>query len=124
MEQATHGQHIQSYALTPDQGKHYQDIASRLFEGGKDFRKSVVRGGGIHSLWRNGISGDRPLLVLAIADMERLQMLKQALAAQSYLAAKGVFFDVVVINDHPASYIRTLDDDVDFLIRSVRSQDV
>ena len=124
MEQATHGRHIQSYALTPDQGKHYQDIASRLFEGGKDFRKSVVRGGGIHSLWRNGISGDRPLLVLAIADMERLQMLKQALAAQSYLAAKGVFFDVVVINDHPASYIRTLDDEVDFLIRSVRSQDV
>jgi cyclic beta-1,2-glucan synthetase len=56
-------------------------------------------------LWRHGISGERPLLVVQIADeggVPLVQLLKKALRLWS---AAGLGVDLVVVNAEPASYL-------------------
>ncbi len=56
-------------------------------------------------LWRLGLSGERPLLLVQVADdsgLTLLQLLKRAARAWS---AAGLGVDVVIINAEPASYL-------------------
>ncbi len=64
-------------------------------------------GGGCEraQLWPHGISGERPLLLVQIADeagLPLLQLLKKALRGWS---AAGLGVDLVIINAEPASYL-------------------
>lgn len=59
---------------------------------------------GQNSLWAHGISGDLPILLVRVVD-EELGIVRQALEAQEYWRLKGLRADVVIINEHPASYM-------------------
>jgi len=59
---------------------------------------------GQNSLWAHGISGDLPILLVRVDD-EELGIVRQALEAQEYWRLKGLRADVVIINEHPASYM-------------------
>jgi cyclic beta-1,2-glucan synthetase len=59
---------------------------------------------GQSSLWAHGISGDLPILLVRVTDDE-LGIVRQALEAQEYWRLKGLRADVVVLNEHPASYM-------------------
>ncbi|HEV3238226.1 MAG TPA: glucoamylase family protein, partial [Gemmataceae bacterium] len=59
---------------------------------------------GQSSLWRHGISGDRPIVVVRIAELEQLALVQQTLNAHTYWRLKGLEVDLVILNDHPTSY--------------------
>src|SRR5262249_41552506 len=59
---------------------------------------------GQNSLWPHGISGDIPILLVRVVDDE-LRVVRQALEAQEYWRLKGLKADVVILNEHPASYL-------------------
>jgi len=59
---------------------------------------------GQSSLWAHGISGDLPILLVRVCD-EELGIVRQALEAQEYWRLKGLRADIVIINEHPASYM-------------------
>ncbi len=59
---------------------------------------------GQNSLWTHGISGDLPIVLVRIVD-EDLGVVRQVLEAQEYWRLKGLKADLVIINEHPVSYL-------------------
>ena len=51
-----------------------------------------------------------------------LGMVRQILRGHEYLRLKGLSIDLVILNDHPPSYLQSLHDEVQTLIRSTGMQ--
>ncbi|MDX1585490.1 MAG: glucoamylase family protein, partial [Balneolaceae bacterium] len=76
-------------------------------------------------LWSFGISGDLPILVYRIRDIEYLRNVELLLKAHSLWRLKGFDVDLVIINDHPPSYIDELQDSIhDHIQKSMERQRV
>jgi cyclic beta-1,2-glucan synthetase len=73
-------------------------------------------------LWRYGISGDLPIVLVRIGATDHLEMVRQILRGHEYLRLKGLQIDLVILNDHPTSYFQTLHDGIQTLIRSTGLQ--
>ncbi|OOG58792.1 carbohydrate-binding protein [Polaromonas sp. C04] len=59
-------------------------------------------------LWRFGISGDRPLVLVSAGVAQGLGMLRSLAQALSLWAWGGIACDLVIINSEPASYLMEL----------------
>lgn len=55
-------------------------------------------------LWRHGLSGDRPLILVTVSAMHGLGLLRALAQAAHLWSWGGVACDVVVLNGEPASY--------------------
>jgi cyclic beta-1,2-glucan synthetase len=73
------------------------------------------------SLWPYGISGDFPIVLVRVSHTEQLHTVRQLLHAHEYLRLKGLAFDLVILNEHPPSYIQGLHDELLMLIRTTGS---
>jgi cyclic beta-1,2-glucan synthetase len=60
---------------------------------------------GQEGLWPHSISGDLPILAGARRGGERPAPVRQVLQAQEYWRLKGLSADVVILNEHPLSYL-------------------
>jgi cyclic beta-1,2-glucan synthetase len=56
-------------------------------------------------LWPHGISGDLPILLVRVVEEDDLPLVRQVLQAQEYWRLKGQSADVVILNEHPVSYL-------------------
>ena len=70
------------------------------------------------SLWAYGISGDIPIVLARISRAEDLPSVRQLLHAHEYLRLKNLKFDLVILNDHPPSYIQSLQDELVKLVQT------
>ena len=68
-------------------------------------------------LWTYGISGDLPIALVRISEEQDLNMVRQLLRCHEYLRLKGLAFDLVILNDHPPSYVQSLQDELQRLVR-------
>lgn len=59
---------------------------------------------GQNSLWVHGISGDLPIVLVRVLDHD-LGLVRETLEAQEYWRLKGLKVDLVVLNEHPVSYM-------------------
>jgi cyclic beta-1,2-glucan synthetase len=57
------------------------------------------------NLWGFGISGDVPIVLVRIADIDAVPLVRQILLAQEYWRVLGLHADVVVLNEHQADYL-------------------
>ena len=60
---------------------------------------------GQEGLWAHGISGDLPILLVRVVADDDLPLVRQVLQAQEYWRLKGLSADVVILNEHPVSYL-------------------
>jgi cyclic beta-1,2-glucan synthetase len=60
---------------------------------------------GQSGLWRHSISGDLPILLVHATGDEALTLVRQVLQAQEYWRLKGLFADVIIINNESAGYL-------------------
>ena len=70
------------------------------------------------SLWAYGISGDIPIVLARISRAEDMPSVRQLLHAHEYLRLKNLKFDLVILNDHPPSYIQSLQDELVKLVQT------
>jgi cyclic beta-1,2-glucan synthetase len=75
-------------------------------------------------LWRYGISGDLPIVVVAMPDGEGMALARQALKAHAFWRGRGFPVDLVLLCDRPASYREELHEDLTALVRSSDSRGV
>jgi len=68
-------------------------------------------------LWRFGISGDYPIILLEIDDPQYLNLLVEVIQAQSFLRSRGFKADLVVLNTQPSTYTSEL---MDMMMRRIR----
>ncbi len=73
---------------------------------------------GQSGLWRHGISGDLPIVLLRIDDLAELELVSQVLRAYEYWQTKGLTFDLVILNEQPTSYMQALQEAIENLVRS------
>ena len=90
----------------------FQRIAGHLLNAGPTMRPSsdtILRGaGGQPGLWPMGISGDLPILLLRIADIENLDIARQLVQAHEYWRMKQFAVDLVILNERASSYVQDL----------------
>jgi len=73
---------------------------------------------GQSGLWRFGISGDLPIVLLHIANHNRIDLVKQVLQAHAYWRMKGLAADLVIVNEDFSGYRAVLQDLILGLINS------
>ena len=73
---------------------------------------------GQSGLWPHGISGDVPILLLRVVEENDLPLVRQVLQAQQYWRLKGLSADVVILNEHPVSYLDEMHEALVSLIAS------
>ncbi|MBU2642214.1 MAG: cyclic beta 1-2 glucan synthetase, partial [Gammaproteobacteria bacterium] len=73
---------------------------------------------GQSGLWRFGISGDLPIVLLHIGDLNRIDLVKQVLQAHAYWRMKGLAADLVIVNEDFSGYRAVLQDLIMGLINS------
>jgi cellobiose phosphorylase len=70
------------------------------------------------ALWRFGISGDLPVVLLKITDSRQGKTMQEILLAHHFLRERGIEFDLVVLHRNPGTYMQQLAEDLDYLVRS------
>lgn len=74
------------------------------------------------ALWALGISGDLPIVLLLIEDVEDIAVLHQAISAHEYWQMRQHAVDLVVLNDRMSSYVQDLQIAIEGAVRSARSR--
>lgn len=71
---------------------------------------------GQSGLWGYGISGDLPIVLLRIGDVEKIDLVRQVIQAHAYWRSKGLITDLVIWNDDSSVYRQVLYDQIMGLI--------
>ena len=73
---------------------------------------------GQSGLWTYGISGDTPLVLLRVTDMEKIEIVRQLIQAHSYWRTKGLAVELLILNEDVSVYRQVLQDQITNLIAS------
>jgi cellobiose phosphorylase len=60
------------------------------------------------ALWSYGISGDDPMVVLRIRDLEKMSLVQQMIQAHAFWRSKGLTSDLVILNEDESHYHQLL----------------
>ena len=73
---------------------------------------------GQSGLWRFAVSGDLPIVLVRIGDLNRIDLVKQVLQAHAYWRMKGLTADLVIVNEDFSGYRAVLQDQIMGLINA------
>src|SRR5437016_840615 len=76
------------------------------------------RGGGHRALWRQGISGDLPIVVVMIGHIRDIEVVREILTAHTFWHLRGLKADLVLVSEELASYEEPLVGDLRRLIEA------
>ncbi|WP_127088283.1 GH36-type glycosyl hydrolase domain-containing protein [Aquabacter cavernae] len=83
---------------------------------------TILRGSGPQSgLWAQSISGDLPIVLLRIADIDNLDLAHELLKAHEYWRMKQFAVDLVILNERQSSYVQDLQIALETLARTSQS---
>ncbi|HLY09838.1 MAG TPA: glucoamylase family protein, partial [Planctomycetota bacterium] len=121
----THTQiECQHYGVTPEEVQLFQRLASPVFYSDASWRAApdlIARNDqGQAALWKHGISGDVPIVLLRIPRTSDAALFKQLLRAHEYWRLKGLYADLVVLNEHPSDYRDEIQKDLGSLLERAR----
>jgi cyclic beta-1,2-glucan synthetase len=112
--------------LGAGQAAQFQRLAGHMIHVSASMRPgaaAIGQGAGPQSgLWPLGISGDLPIIVLRIADIEQLAVARELMQATDYWRMKRLPFDLVIINERGTSYVQDLQSALEGLVRASQSR--
>ncbi|MDP2182543.1 MAG: glucoamylase family protein [Actinomycetota bacterium] len=113
---------LRDLGLTAQEAVTLQRLASRLLltdpTSPLKVKPAVENGLRMSGLWSLGISGDLPILLVRIEDLEHAPLVRQALLAHQYWRHKGLVSDLVILNTRPSAYSEELDERLKLLVRT------
>ncbi|HSS44200.1 MAG TPA: glucoamylase family protein, partial [Thermoanaerobaculia bacterium] len=108
--------------ITPDEAHLFQRVATRVLYCDPTLRapaEVLARNDeGPSALWRHGISGDVPIVLVRIDHEEDTDIVRQLLRAHEYWRWKGLSVDLVISNEQATSYGQDLKAVLEPLIRT------
>ena len=100
---------LRHLGISTDEAQLYERLASHVLWTDATLRAApeslAANTLGQSGLWAHGISGDLPILIVRVFQDDDLSLVRQVLRAQEYWRLKGLSADVVILNDHAASYL-------------------
>ncbi len=117
----THSQMwLRHLGITSELARQYDRLASRVLYLDESLRSEAATLAantlGQTSLWAHGISGDLPILLVKVVEENDLALVRQVLQAQEYWRLKALRADVVILNEHPVSYLDEMHEHLTALI--------
>ncbi|HET9869693.1 MAG TPA: phosphorylase, partial [bacterium] len=107
--------------IDPEEAQLFQRLANRILFSdpllrptGEILRKNRLDRTG---LWSRGISGDLPILLVRIDDLEDPTLIRQLLRAHDYWRLKRLAVDIVIVNEKAASYTQELQTALEGMVR-------
>ncbi|WP_244306488.1 GH36-type glycosyl hydrolase domain-containing protein [Paraburkholderia lacunae] len=79
-------------------------------------------GAGAAPLWAHGVSGDLPILLVRIDDIEHMALVRQLVQAHEYWRMKRLAVDLVILNERASSYVQDLQIALETLVRPGQSR--
>ncbi|MGH9441662.1 MAG: GH36-type glycosyl hydrolase domain-containing protein, partial [Thermoanaerobaculia bacterium] len=114
--------------ITSDEAQLFQRLATRAFYNDASLRPAselLARNtGSIRELWAQGISGDLPIVLVRIADMDEIDLARQLLRAHEYWSLKGISVDLVIVNESPSGYLQPLQEQLNAILAASPSRPV
>ncbi len=112
--------------ISSDEAHLFQRLANRVLYSDPTLRPSpeiLKRSGFAPSvLWPHGISGDLPIVLIRIDEIEDLEIVRQLLRAHEYWRMKQLAVDLVILNERPPSYIQDLHAALEIVARTNQSR--
>ncbi len=112
--------------IVPSQASLYQRLAGHVLYANPALRSSsdTIRRGLAPppALWAQGISGDMPIVLIRIDEVEDSGIVRELLRAREYWRLKGLVVDLVILNERGASYVQDLQVMLEMLVRTHRSR--
>jgi len=85
----------------------YQNPLKMIMLKGKTVEKAETS-----ELWKYGISGDLPILLIKIKDVNDIYVVKEALKAYEYFRIKNIQIDLVIINEEKKTYDNYVEEEI------------
>ena len=112
--------------VSPEEAANFQKLATPILYADQRFRshaEAIKRGLGPQSgLWSQSISGDLPIVLLRIDDIEDIAQVHELLRAHQYWRMKQLFVDLVIINERASSYIQDLQIAIETAVRTCQAR--
>ncbi len=114
---------LRHLGISTDEANLFQRLAGHLIyaDGALRPRPRILKlnRGTQKDLWKYGISGDLPLMIVRVSEGKDARYgIRQVLRGHAYLHGKKLLFDLLILNDQPASYDQSFSDDLQAMIRS------
>jgi cyclic beta-1,2-glucan synthetase len=71
-------------------------------------------------LWKYGISGDSPIILVTIKDVNDMYVIKEVLKCFEYFNTKNIQIELVILNEEPHSYENYIKNEVEYCIASAQ----
>jgi len=113
--------------ITRSQMNAFQNLISPIYYPSGDYRgpsENIRRNFQNQTfLWRFGISGDNPILLLMARSIEEERVIKDVLKAYEYLRINRVMVDLVILIDAKHGYLQEVDNLINDMTSSLRIYD-
>jgi cyclic beta-1,2-glucan synthetase len=117
---------LRHIGIEADEAADFQRLAAPILFAESRFRSPadvIARGAGQQSgLWPLSVSGDLPIVLLRIDDIDDIGQVRQLLRAHEYWRMKGLSVDLVIVNERASSYVQDLQVAIDTAVRSSQSR--
>jgi cyclic beta-1,2-glucan synthetase len=112
---------LRSHAYSASQADLFHRLAGFLIYSEENVRAlpQVIQNNRLSqsSLWRFGISGDLPIVLVKISDSRQTRILQEMLLSHHFLRERGLEFDLVVLHKNQGTYMQHLAEDIEYAVR-------
>ena len=111
--------------IEADEALLFQRLANRIIYSDLSLRPAASllarNERGAPGLWAHGISGDLPIVMVRIDEVEDLDIVRQLLRALEYWRLKLLDVDLVILNEQGSTYAQLLQESLEALVRMSQS---
>ncbi len=113
--------------ITGPQLNAFQNLIGPVFYSARGYRgpDETIRRNYMNQsfLWKFGISGDHPILLLIVRSIEEERIVKDVLKAYEYLRMNRILVDLLILIDSKHGYLREVDEFINDMTSSLRIYD-
>jgi len=104
--------------ISPENSRNYQELLNYIFDPDytKDINLDINKDYEIDSLWKFGISGDIPIILIKVRNLDDIDCVEEIIEAYLYFRLKNVYVDLVILNEENNVYQRFVRDSIESLI--------
>jgi len=117
---------LRHLGVDPGEASLFQQLASHVLYANPSMRPAsdaIGRGAGPPpALWAQSISGDLPIVLVRIDDVEDVAIVRQLLRAHEYWRIRQLAVDLVILNEKASSYVQDLQNALETLVRTSQSR--
>jgi cellobiose phosphorylase len=104
--------------INSNSAKKYQELLNYILNPSyiKNLNLDINKEYEINSLWKFGISGDIPILMVKVRNLDDVENVQEIIEAYMYYRIKMIYLDLVIINEEVNFYERYVRDSIEGII--------